>query len=126
MANTDVRISMQGDTCVPDVTAVPVVAGDTVTFWGDKDFDTALCMQKETTGMLSPTPDLTVPIPAGSSAQFTFLSAQPWPYCMVTQAADWPYPDKFDSDAGVPAGMSLAVHASIARQYSGPDDQPQT
>jgi hypothetical protein len=124
MANTDVRITQEGDEFVPDISSVPIVAGDTVTFLADPDSDTELCMKTETAAILSPTPALTVSIPAGESTQFTFAAADPGYYCVLTQSPDWPYPDPFSCASDI--GRVLAIQPGTPPNYSGPVTDPQT
>jgi hypothetical protein len=77
MANTDVRITQQGDVSVPDVFTVPIIAGDTVTFHGDPDNQTSLCMTPATSAILSRQPDLPAPPPDLPSPQPDLPSPQP-------------------------------------------------
>lgn len=77
MANTDVRITQQGDVSVPDVFTVPIIAGDTVTFHGDPDNQTSLCMTPATSAILSRQPNLPSPQPDLPSPQPDLPSPPP-------------------------------------------------
>ena len=147
MANTDVRITQQGDVSVPDVFTVPIIAGDTVTFHGDPDNQTSLCMTPATSAILSPQPDLpspppnqglmnatlarrmhplTVTLAAGGNMALTFLPAAPGNYCIVTQPADWPYPANITCGPGSADSATLSIMVGQQLVFSGPDPIPQT
>ncbi len=147
MASTDVRITQQGDVFVPDVFTVPIVAGDTVTFHGDPDNQTSLCMTLATSAILSRQPNLpspqpnqgqmnemlarprhplTVTLAAGGNMAFTFLPAAPGNYCIVTQPADWPYPTKITCGPGAGDHVTLSIMVGQQPDFSGPDQIPQT
>jgi hypothetical protein len=154
MANTDVRITQQGDVSVPDVFTVPIIAGDTVTFHGDPDNQTSLCMTPATSAILSRQPDLpspqpdlpspppnqglmnatlarrmhplTVTLAAGGNMALTFLPAAPGNYCIVTQPADWPYPANITCGPGSADSATLSIMVGQQLVFSGPDPIPQT
>jgi hypothetical protein len=125
MANTDVRITQQGEEFVPDVFTVPVFSGDTVTFYGDPDSQTNLCMTAATAAILSPQPDLTVTLAADGNIAFTFTAAAPGKYCIITQSADWPYPSNIFFGSDDSAVLSISV-GRPAMKFSSPDTVPQT
>jgi hypothetical protein len=126
MATTDVRITQQGDAFVPDVSSVPIVAGDNIRFYADPDTQTNLCMKAETAAILFPRPELTVEIAAGDSIAFAFseTAAPPGNYCIVTQASDWPYPDNIS--CAFRGGAVLSIEPGSPPDYSGPVIDPQT
>lgn len=125
MATTEIRIFQQGDVFVPNVSAVPIVPSDSITFYADPDTQTNLCMTGDTAAILSPHPGLTIMIPPGDLATFQFSAGAPGDYCILTQGPDWPYPDTIDCGAGGSRAV-LAIRPGPPPKYSGPDDDPKT
>lgn len=120
MANTDVKIGLQGELFVPDVFAVNISPGDSITFYADPDLATSLCMQARTAAILSPRPELTVTIAAGQSVQFHFEAAEPGLYCILTLSADWPYPSRIS--CGSEPATILKIKPGPMQVWSGPQD----
>jgi hypothetical protein len=81
-------------------------------------------MTGDTAAILSPQPGLTVTISPGDSVTFGFSAAAAGNYCILTQPADWPYPD--DSSFGSGGSAMLSIKPGPPPHYSGPDDTPQT
>lgn len=125
MATTEVRITQQGNLFVPNVSAVSIVTGDSVTFFADPDTQTNLCMAGGTAAILSPQPNLTVAIAPGGSITLQFSAATPGSYSILAQGPDWPYPDTIDCGAGGSSAM-LAICPGAPPKYSGPDDDTKT
>jgi hypothetical protein len=125
MATTDIKIKQQADFFVPDKSSVPIVTGDSVTFYADPDAQTNLCMTSDTAAILSPTPDVTVMIAPGDSVSFQFASAGPGFYCILAQSADWPYPDQIDCGSAGSAAV-LLIRPNKQKPYSGPEGDPET
>jgi hypothetical protein len=126
MATTQARITQQGDYFVPDKSSVPVVEGDSVTFFADPNTQTNLCMSPETAAILSPQPDLTVMIAPGESVSFQFSSGAAGAYCILTQGPDWPYPTAIDCGTGATNSAVLMISPGKPPHWSGPDEDPST
>ncbi|MCX6631148.1 MAG: hypothetical protein NTW28_26350 [Candidatus Solibacter sp.] len=125
MANTEVRVSIQGEAWVPNVSSVPIIPGDSVTFFAVPDAQTKLCMTADTAAVLTPHPDLTVMIDAGGSTTFGFLAAAAGNYCMLTQAPDCPCPNSISCGAGGSYPV-LSIRPGSGPVFSGPDDDTKT
>jgi len=123
MANTDVHITEQDGQLFPDVSSVPIVAGDTVTFYADPDHEVSLCMTRETTAIFVPRPDVMVTIATGASVMLTFTSAPPAAYCIAIQPPGEPCATIFCETAD-PTVLNIFV--GITAAGSGPDTVPQT
>jgi hypothetical protein len=124
MANTDVMITQQGGEYIPSVCEVPIVLGDTVTFYADPTYQTNLCMNGDTVAILSPQPDVPVMIAAGDSAQFAFASAATGSYGVLVGGADLDCPGGITF--GFPASAVLNIFAGLVPVGSGPAGDPRT
>jgi plastocyanin len=77
MANTSITLVDRGGVYVPNVSSVPVVKGDTVTFSTSDGTRVVLFFSPDAASILSPNPGKAFSLAAGKTATFTFTGAQP-------------------------------------------------
>ena len=77
MANTSITLVDRGGVYVPNVSSVPVVKGDTVTFSTSDGTHVVLFFSPDASLVLSPDPGKAFSLAAGKKATFTFIDSQP-------------------------------------------------
>jgi plastocyanin len=77
MANTAITLVDQGGVYVPNVSSVPVVKGDSVTFSTSDGTHVVLFFSPDASLILSPDPGKAFSLAAGKTATFTFTASQP-------------------------------------------------
>jgi hypothetical protein len=96
--NTDIKLHMENDVCIPSVTSVQINAGDTITF---SIVDGPLCFRffsPDTLEVFSPQPPQHAPVGLGK-ATYTFVAPGNQAYGVVVQGEDALPPERFDFGA---------------------------
>ncbi len=102
MANTDVKLVFDGEggVYIPAIASVPVVSGDTITFFTSDRSAVQLYFSPDALSVLSPASANPHSIPGGQKASFTFKSSAPGAYSVYFE------PEGKSPASSFPAGVS--------------------
>ena len=120
MANTEVKIINDGGLFLPNVSSIPVVTGDSISFSTNDGSPVALFFSPDATSILKPRPTTPTLIAASGKAEFAFTSSAPGAYSVFCGAVDSPVPTEFPGK--VSKALIVQILAEIAPTFSGSAD----
>jgi hypothetical protein len=125
MATTEIRVHESGSALVPNISTVPFVYGDSVTFIAPADSTVRLCMNSDTARVFSLSPDGPAPeIPAGGAISFQLADTAPGTYLVLLQWPNSPCPASIKNGTGTTP--LLSIQPAGTDSYSGPADDTKT
>ncbi len=109
---------------VPNIPAVTITAGDSVTFAVDEGADSVLYFSPETALILSPRPKARVDLVFGQTITYTFAAPGHNAYGVIKQSPEDPAPEEFNFGQGsIPP--TLVVQPGEGIGYPTQSNSPQ-